>query len=85
MFFGVRTALVGIIGYSLVLGSLLLRGNWGRAVGAFLATFGLGVSLFLTYSSVVVLQTTCQWCLGSAAAWSALFVLSWWRMWKFYQ
>lgn len=85
LFFGIRTALVGMIGYSLVILSLLLRGNWGRSALAFLATFGFGVSLYLTFSSVTVLQTTCQWCLGSAAAMTTLFVLAWWRMWCAYE
>lgn len=84
MFFGLRTSLVGVIGYSLFLLSLLLRGNTGLLVGSFLAAFGFGISLFLSYSSVAVLGTTCQWCLGSAAAMTTLFVLSWWRMWREY-
>lgn len=77
LFFGIPTSTVGVIGYTLVLLSLLL---WSRPGGelltAALGAFGLAVSWYLTYSSVVVLETTCQWCLGSATAMTAIGILS---------
>lgn len=76
IFFGIRTATVGIFGYSLVLISLLLPNKIGRLATPFLATFGFAVSIYLTFSSVTVLETTCQWCLGSASAMMTIFILS---------
>jgi len=80
LFFEIRTTSIGIFGYSLVLLSLFLPGLWGRMITAFLATFGFAVSVYLTSASVFVLETTCQWCLGSAAAMTTLLVLSFWRL-----
>lgn len=82
MFFGIRTSLVGVIGYSLLLLSLLLPGIWSRGAGLLLASFGFATSLFLSFSSVLVLGTTCQWCLGSASAMTALFFISLQRAWQ---
>ncbi|MFM8519779.1 MAG: vitamin K epoxide reductase family protein [Solirubrobacterales bacterium] len=83
LFFGIRTTTVGITGYSLVLLSLLLPGNLGRFTTPFLGTFGFGTSMYLTFYSVTELNTTCQWCLGSAAAMTTIMVLSYWRLVKY--
>jgi uncharacterized membrane protein len=81
-FFGIRTTTVGIIGYLLTLLSLLIPGNYGRLATLVLGALGFAVSVFLTSASVFILNTTCQWCLGSAAAMTAIIVLSYWRFWK---
>jgi len=83
LFFGIRTTTVGIIGYCLVLLSLIIKGNIGRATTAILGTIGIAVSFYLTYSSVFVLDTTCQWCLGSASAMTTIFTLSMIRLWLY--
>lgn len=81
MFFGIRTSTVGIIGYLLLIFSLLLKGEVGRIVTLALATFGFAVSVYLTASSIFDLETTCQWCLGSASAMTTIFILSLIRLW----
>jgi uncharacterized membrane protein len=83
LFFGIRTTTVGVTGYSLVLLSLLIPGNIGRLATTFLGTFGFGASMYLTSYSVITLQTTCQWCLGSAAAMTTIMALSYWRLAKY--
>lgn len=77
LFFGIPTSTVGVVGYSLVLLALLLPLETRVWAVAGLAAFGLAVSIFLTYSSIFVLHTTCQWCLGSATAMTSLAWLSW--------
>lgn len=83
LFFGIRTTTVGITGYSLVLLSLLIPGNLGRMSTAFLGTFGFGTSMYLTFYSVTELDTTCQWCIGSATAMTTIMALSYWRLARF--
>ena len=83
LFFGIRTTTVGITGYSLVLLSLLIPRNPGRFATTFLGTFGFGTSMYLTSYSVLTLETTCQWCLGSAAAMTTIMALSYWRLAKY--
>ena len=85
LFFDIRTTTVGMVGYSLVLLSLLVPGNIGRLFTAFLGTFGFATSMYLTHYSVTELSTTCQWCLGSAAAMTTIFALSYWRLFRFIQ
>ena len=83
LFFGIRTTTVGMIGYSLVILSLLVPGNIGRLTTAFLGTFGFATSVYLTYYLASTFQTSCQWCLGSAAAMTTIFALSFWRLFRF--
>jgi uncharacterized membrane protein len=85
LFFGIRTTTVGMTGYTLVLLSLLIPGNVGRLATAFLGTFGFATSMYLTFYSATELNTTCQWCLGSAAAMTTIFALSYWRLFRFIQ
>ncbi len=85
LFFGIRTTTVGMVGYSLVLLSLLIPGNAGRLATAFLATFGFATSVYLSYYSSTELNTTCQWCLGSGAAMTTIFALSYYRLFRFIQ
>ena len=83
LFFDIRTTTVGMVGYSLVILSLLVPGNIGRLATAFLGTFGFATSVYLTYYLASTFNTSCQWCLGSAAAMTTIFVLSYWRLFRF--
>jgi uncharacterized membrane protein len=84
LFFGLRTSTVGVIGYCLILVSLLLPGIYGRASTWALGTFGFGTSIYLTSYSIFELKTTCQWCLGSAAAMTTIFAIASIRLIKAY-
>jgi uncharacterized membrane protein len=76
MFFDIRTSDVGVFGYSLVLLSLFIPGLWGKAATWALSIFGFAVSAYLTASSIFDLETTCQWCIGSAAAMTTILLIS---------
>ena len=80
LFFGIRTTTVGMVGYSLILLSLLVPGNLGRISTAALGTFGFGTSAYLTTYLATEFQTSCQWCLGSSVAMTTIFALSFWRL-----
>lgn len=84
LFFDFRTSTVGVVGYCLVLVSLLIPGVYGRVSTFALGTFGLGTSIYLTSYSIFELKTTCQWCLGSAAAMTTIFTISAIRLIKAY-
>jgi uncharacterized membrane protein len=79
---GVPVPLFGMAGYS-----ILILLSIGRMAGSayrqwlVLATFGAGLvgflfSVFLTYIEFFVLYAVCPWCLASAAAITAIFVVS---------
>lgn len=72
---GVNVAVIGIVGYALLLGAALLRGDPGRFAGFSLALVGFGFSAYLTYLELFVVNAICQWCVGSAALMTVLLAL----------
>jgi uncharacterized membrane protein len=77
---GVPVALIGAIGYLVILGSLLASdGETGRFVTAALSLGGFGFSLYLTYREVFTLNKICEDCVASAVIMTILACLSVWR------
>lgn len=77
---GVPVAVLGLIGYVLILGSVWVRGDAGRLAGAVLALVGFGYSAYLTYRELFTIEAICQWCVASAVLMTALAVLTVWRL-----
>jgi uncharacterized membrane protein len=73
---GVPVALLGLIGYALILASLLVRGEAGRVAGAFLALIGFAFSAYLTYRELFSIDAICPWCVVSACLMTLLAVLT---------
>jgi uncharacterized membrane protein len=69
---GVPVALIGLIGYVAILGSLTLPGERGLLLGALLALVGFGFSLYLTYLELFEIDAICQWCVASAVVMTLL-------------
>jgi len=77
---GVPVALIGLIGYILILGSLLAReGELARFATTGLTLGGFGFSAYLTYRELFTLHKICEWCVSSAVIVTLLMVLSIWR------
>lgn len=75
-FVGIPVAVLGLIGYVLILGSLWVRGDGGRLAGAVLALSGFGFSAYLTYRELFTIHAVCQWCVASAIVMTALAVVT---------
>ena len=73
---GIPVALLGLIGYVSILGSLFVRGELGRAAGFCVALIGFGFSMYLTYRELFTLKEICEWCVGSAVLMTILMVLT---------
>jgi uncharacterized membrane protein len=73
---GVPVALLGLIGYALILATALVRGDVAAIAGSFLALAGLGFSVYLTYLELFEIHAVCQWCVASAVVMAALAVLT---------
>ena len=73
---GVPVALLGVLGYTAILGSLLRDGEAARATTAFLALTGFGFSAWLTYVSHAEIGALCAWCVVSALCMTSLAALS---------
>jgi uncharacterized membrane protein len=77
---GVPVALIGLIGYIVILGSLLApEGETARFVTAALVLGGFGFSAYLTYREVFTLEKICEWCVASAVILTIMTCLSIWR------
>ena len=64
---GVPVAALGIVGYSGLLLSALLRGEAGVYLGLLVALVGTLFSAYLTYLELFVIHAICEWCVASAA------------------
>jgi uncharacterized membrane protein len=77
---GIPVALIGAIGYLVILGSLLVSdGEKGRFATAALTLGGFAFSLYLTYREVFSLHKICEDCVASATIMTILACLSVWR------
>ena len=77
---GVPVALIGVVGYAAVLGSLAVSGEGGRTLTTLLGLTGFGFSAYLTYVELVEIDAICQWCVASAVVMTAIAVLAAVRM-----
>lgn len=73
---GVPVALLGLLGYVGIFGSLAIRGELGRAIGFMIALIGFGFSAYLTYRELFTIHAICEWCVGSAICLTILTVLT---------
>jgi uncharacterized membrane protein len=73
---GVPVAVLGLIGYAGILGSLLLPEEPGRSAAALLSLVGFGFSAYLTYLELFRIHAICQWCVASAIVMTLLAGIS---------
>lgn len=77
---GVPVALMGLIGYIAILGTLLMPDREQlRFVTAALALGGFGFSAYLTYRELFSIHAICEWCVSSAGIMTILMCLAVWR------
>jgi uncharacterized membrane protein len=77
---GVPVALIGAIGYLLILAALLMRDREETRLAVLTFTlFGFGFSAYLTYRETFTITghpIYCEWCVGSAVILTILLILS---------
>ena|SRR5579875_322842 len=77
---GVPVALIGAIGYTVILTSLLLpQGELTRFATLVLTAGGFAFSLYLTYREVFSIHAICEWCVSSAGIMTLSVILAAWR------
>jgi uncharacterized membrane protein len=72
---GADVAVLGVVGYALLLAMAFFANDLTRFAGFALALGGLGYSVFLTYVELFKIEAVCQWCLASATLMTVLFLL----------
>lgn len=73
---GIPVAVLGLAGYVLILLSLAIRDDLGRAAGFGLALIGFLFSAYLTYRELFSIKAICQWCVSSAVLMTLLLILT---------
>jgi uncharacterized membrane protein len=73
---GVPVALLGLIGYAVILASLFVPGELGLMTGALVALIGFGFSLYLTYRELFTIHAICEWCVTSAVLMTLLAAIT---------
>jgi len=77
---GVPVALIGLIGYVTILGSLLApETETSRFATCALTLGGFGFSAYLTYRELFSIHAICEWCASSAVIMTIMMCLSLWR------
>ena len=77
---GVPVALMGLIGYVLILASLLGPQNeTARFATVAFTVLGFGFSAYLTYRELYSIHHICEWCVSSAVIMTVLMCLAVWR------
>jgi uncharacterized membrane protein len=77
---GVPVALIGLIGYIVILGSLLLpESEESRFATMAFTVVGFGFSAYLTYRELFSIHAICEWCASSAVMMTILAGLAIWR------
>ena len=76
---GIPVALLGLIGYVVMLATLFVPGDFGRVATFGVALMGFGFSMYLTYREIFTIKAICEWCVGSAVFMTVLVVLTAWR------
>jgi uncharacterized membrane protein len=73
---GIPVALLGLVGYAAILGTLLVPGETALTAAAGQALAGAGFSAYLTYREVFTIHAICIWCVMSAVLITALAALT---------
>jgi uncharacterized membrane protein len=77
---GVPVALIGLIGYITILGSLLApETETSRFATVAFTVVGFGFSAYLTYRELFSIHHICEWCVSSAVIVTVLMCLATWR------
>jgi uncharacterized membrane protein len=77
---GVPVALLGLIGYIGILGSLLAPDREETRLATLgLTLIGFGFSAYLTYRELFSIHAVCEWCASSAVILTVLFICAGFR------
>jgi uncharacterized membrane protein len=72
---GIPVALIGLVGYVVILLSSLARGEAGAAIGLALTAIGFAFAMYLLYLQAFVIEAYCHWCLASDGVMTVLLAL----------
>jgi uncharacterized membrane protein len=77
--FGVPVALIGLVGATAILVTLVKGELPWRAAGLGLAVTGLVFAMYLVFVQLAVIGSVCEWCVANDTIVAALAVVAGWR------
>ena len=75
---GIPVALIGFVGYTLLLGLLVFKPRAWHLLLTAGAAIGLGFTVWLFYLEIALIQAICLLCVGSAIVITSIFFSSLW-------
>jgi uncharacterized membrane protein len=73
---GIPVAVIGLVGYFLILLTVFVAGELGAVVAAALTLGGFAFAVYLIYVQVALIEAFCIWCLASDAVLAVLVIAS---------
>ncbi len=73
---GINVAVFGIVGWILILGTVLYGSDPARLAGFLFTLGGFGFSIYLTYLEIWKIEAICQWCVANAVLMTICFLLN---------
>jgi uncharacterized membrane protein len=73
---GVPVAVVGLVGYALILATAFFRGEAGALAAAALTVGGFAFAVYLVYVQLAIIDAICQWCVASDVVMLLLVLVS---------
>jgi len=73
---GIPVAVLGLIGYAIILASLFVPGEEALIAGALTSLVGFGFSAYLTYRELFTIDAICPWCVASAIVMTLLAIVT---------
>ncbi len=73
---GIPVALIGLVGYLLILATALVAGEVGAVAAAALTLGGFSFAAYLIYVQLALIDAVCLWCLASDAVMAILVLVS---------
>ena len=73
---GIPVAVIGLVGYVLILTTAFVAGEVGAVAAAALTLGGFAFAVYLIYVQVALIEAFCIWCLASDAVLALLVIVS---------
>lgn len=80
---GIPVAVIGLVGYVLILATAFVAGEAGALIAAALTVGGFAFCVYLVYVQLAVIDAICQWCIASDVVMLLLLGVALLRLWPY--
>jgi uncharacterized membrane protein len=76
---GIPVAVLGLVGYILILATAAVPGPTSAALGVMLSVVGVAFGAYLLYAQLVLIDAVCQWCVANDVVITLVALACLWR------